>query len=194
MSDRIIEKMEHATALRYAEELITMLTPFCERIEVAGSLRRKKPLVSDIEIVTIPKTEKETVILDMFTSEEKTVDLMSKFILEHPEIFSMRLNKNGSEAYGDKNKLLYYHPTPELKIPLDIFSAEPKNYTMVKFIRTGSYKNNIIVAVEARRNGYKIEQFEGGYKNLTSEHIIHCDTEEEVYKFLGLDYIPPENR
>lgn len=38
-----------------AERVITRLLPFCERIEIAGSIRRLKPEVKDIELVAIPK-------------------------------------------------------------------------------------------------------------------------------------------
>lgn len=38
-----------------ALKLVERLHPYCEKIEIAGSIRRGKPLVKDIEIVTIPK-------------------------------------------------------------------------------------------------------------------------------------------
>lgn len=38
---------------RYRDELL----PYCERLEIAGSIRRKKPMVGDIEMVAIPKFE-----------------------------------------------------------------------------------------------------------------------------------------
>jgi len=41
-------------AQRIANEVIKRLSPYCQRIEVAGSVRRKKPLVNDIDFVLIP--------------------------------------------------------------------------------------------------------------------------------------------
>lgn len=41
-------------AQRIAEDVVKRLTPYCKRIEVAGSVRRQKPWVNDIDLVLIP--------------------------------------------------------------------------------------------------------------------------------------------
>lgn len=46
-------QLAHAQTI--ARELISLLNPFCDRIGVAGSVRRKKSIVKDIELVIIPK-------------------------------------------------------------------------------------------------------------------------------------------
>lgn len=46
-----------ADAQRIADDLIWLLEPFCDRIAVAGSVRRGKQLVSDIELVLIGKPQ-----------------------------------------------------------------------------------------------------------------------------------------
>jgi len=45
-------QLERAKAI--AEEVIKRLSPYCQRIEVAGSVRRKKPTVNDVDFVLIP--------------------------------------------------------------------------------------------------------------------------------------------
>lgn len=47
--------MKYEDAILIAERVKAELEPHCERIEIAGSIRRKKPEVKDIEIVAIPK-------------------------------------------------------------------------------------------------------------------------------------------
>ena len=47
--------MQLEKAEKIARKYVDLLAPFCERIEIAGSTRRKKPEVGDIEIVCIPK-------------------------------------------------------------------------------------------------------------------------------------------
>jgi DNA polymerase/3'-5' exonuclease PolX len=49
--------MEYAVAKSLAEEVIQRLKPFCSRIEIAGSIRREKPLCRDIDIVLIPANQ-----------------------------------------------------------------------------------------------------------------------------------------
>lgn len=47
-------KHPYAQAHTAASHLLTMLRPCCHRIEIAGSLRRKKELIGDIELVAVP--------------------------------------------------------------------------------------------------------------------------------------------
>ena len=46
--------IELERAQRIANEVVKRLSPYCQRIEVAGSVRRKKPRVRDIDILLIP--------------------------------------------------------------------------------------------------------------------------------------------
>lgn len=47
--------MEHSAALKIAEGLVCEFGPYCERVEIAGSIRRGKAEVGDIEIVAVPR-------------------------------------------------------------------------------------------------------------------------------------------
>ena len=49
--------MELGQAKAIAATLVQELTPFCARIEVAGSIRRQRPLVGDLDIVLIPANQ-----------------------------------------------------------------------------------------------------------------------------------------
>lgn len=49
--------MELARAQRIADMVKAKLAPYCERIEVAGSIRRKRPFVNDVDIVCIPSNQ-----------------------------------------------------------------------------------------------------------------------------------------
>ena len=48
------ENMELGRAKTIAEEVIKRLSPYCQRIEIAGSVRRNKPTVNDLDFVLIP--------------------------------------------------------------------------------------------------------------------------------------------
>jgi len=47
--------MELERAQKVANEVVKRLNPYCQKIEVAGSIRRRKPQVRDIDLVLIPK-------------------------------------------------------------------------------------------------------------------------------------------
>ncbi|MEO6539584.1 MAG: hypothetical protein ABIN74_01285, partial [Ferruginibacter sp.] len=61
-------------AIQVSHVLLKMLEPHCDRIMIAGSLRRYKPLVKDIEIVCIPKGCKMIYVTkeDLFGNKEIT--------------------------------------------------------------------------------------------------------------------------
>src|SRR5437879_3251534 len=53
MGEKSKIKLTHARAI--ADDLIEKITPLCERCEIAGSIRRQKAEVGDIEIVAVPR-------------------------------------------------------------------------------------------------------------------------------------------
>ena len=61
--------MKYSKAKRIADSVLQELKPHCERIEIAGSIRRKKEYPNDIEIVSIPKPYD----VDLFESGIATV-------------------------------------------------------------------------------------------------------------------------
>ena len=67
MSDA--EKRPYDQVLTVANCLVTALHPACHRIEIAGSLRRKKTMVGDIEIVAVPILHTNLIGDPMDTSE-----------------------------------------------------------------------------------------------------------------------------
>lgn len=48
-------ELKHARAL--AQEIVDRLAPYCEQIEVAGSIRRQRPFPRDIDIVLVPRSQ-----------------------------------------------------------------------------------------------------------------------------------------
>lgn len=49
------ERIERARALALAREFVEAVKPACERIEIAGSLRRCLPWIGDIEVLAVPR-------------------------------------------------------------------------------------------------------------------------------------------
>lgn len=179
-----------AHAQEIAQELIKLLTPYCERIEVAGSVRRKKIFVKDIELVIIPK--KEIYKDGLFGDEERIVYPVDQFIRDS-NLFSLRPNKNGTFSYGEKNKLLIYHHTVFGPVNLDIFTADKSNYMMVKFIRTGGAETNKVIATTANKLKMNLKIYESCFEDRRHNKYI-MKSEEEIFKFLGLNYLEPEKR
>jgi hypothetical protein len=62
--------MIYPEAKLLADSLVEAMAPFCERIEIAGSVRRKKPVVKDIEICVIPRRESRADVSNLFAPEK----------------------------------------------------------------------------------------------------------------------------
>ncbi len=96
-------------AQKIAEKYLNLLKPFCSRIEIAGSIRRGKPEVKDIEIVCIPSD------LNKFS---EIVNKWEKVKGEPTGKYTQRILPEG--------------------IKLDLFMANEKNWGLIFAIRTGS--------------------------------------------------------
>ena len=182
--------MQLLHAQEIAQELITILTPFCNRIEIAGSVRRKKNIVKDIELVIIPKQE---ITFGGLFSDEKIISYpIDAFILTNP-LFRMRPSKIGVTSYGEKNKLLEYNSNEFGWIALDIFTADESNYMMVRFIRTGGAETNKLIATTANKLKMNLRIYESAFVDHKGYKAI-MKSEEQIFQYLGLKYLKPEER
>ncbi len=133
------------------------------RIEVAGSIRRHKETVKDIDILASTK------------SPEKVADLFMKLsdvdeTISHGETKTSVILKLGVNA------------------DLRLVSDKEFPYALHHF--TGSKEHNTAMRARAKKRGYKMNEY-GLFKG---EKNVPCKDETEIFKKLGLAYIPPELR
>ena len=160
--------MKNEQALEIAEKTKALLAPYCERIEIAGSIRRKKPEVKDIEVVAIPKPYD----IGLFESGIATVVKQWKKVKgELPCKYTQRILPEG--------------------IKLDLFFAEPDNWGNIYAMRTGSAEySHLVLASRWSSKGYKSD---GGYLYKDGERIAVRE-EEDLFKLLDMPYVEPEER
>jgi len=169
-------KLEKAKAI--AEKIKAILESSCEKIVVAGSIRRLKPMVNDIELLCIPKYIAGVDMLDA------KIQTMIYF-----DMLGYRLNKVGSKVYGPENKLLVHLPSG---MAVDIFSSTESNWGMALFVRTGPKEWNIKAMSRFRELGMRGHAYGGISRSDGSE--LNCPDEEIVFRYLGWPYVPPERR
>ena len=160
--------MEYSKAFEIAEKTKSQLAPFCERIEIAGSIRRRKANVKDIELVAIPKPYNT----GLFESGIATVvNRWEKVKGELPCKYTQRILPEG--------------------ISLDLFFAEPDNWGLIFAIRTGSADySHMTLATTWVKFGFKSE---GGY--LTRNGLrINIREEKDLFELLEIPYLDPELR
>jgi len=141
--------------------------PGTEGTVVAGSLRRFRETVKDIDILTISDNTEETV--KAFTEMPFVRDILASG------------NTKGSVIAGEGL---------QAGIQVDLRVVGPESYGAALQYFSGSQAHNVKLRSLASKKGLKINEY-GVYKG---EKKIAGETEKEVYKSLGLPLIPPELR
>lgn len=180
-------KWPRAEALAVADELIAALRPFCDRIEFAGSLRRLKPAVGDVEILFVPKVENRPVDLLGTLEPFNLADEEISRLLGHG-LISKRPNVNGTFAWGAKNKLALHRSG----VPVDLFTTSEASWWNYLTCRTGGAQSNVDICNAAIRKGYKWEPYSAGFYRIG--HTEPMTSERQVFEFVGLPFLPPERR
>lgn len=186
MSDKV--KFPYADALAVARELCTALKPVTSRLIVAGSMRRRKEKVGDVEILFVPRFQ--AVPFDLFGTvvQMSMADDALAGLLENGTL-AKRLNVNGSEMWGEKNKLARHVASG---IPVDLFSATEANWFNYLVCRTGPGPSNIAIASAAQRMGWQWNPYGVGFSRDRAVHAV--GSEREVFEFVGLPYREPWDR
>ena len=175
-----------------AQGMMVILAPHAERMEVAGSVRRRLRDVGDVELLYIPKWLEETVNTQLFGNSgnrEDAVDVRIRRAMADG-ILEKRLNTlDRPIGYGTDNKFLVHRPSG---IALDLFSTTACNWGMAMVVRTGPAEWNVGMMKAFRRLGMQGHAY-GGVDDAAG-HTIDCPTEDDVFRLLGIEYIDPEGR
>jgi DNA polymerase/3'-5' exonuclease PolX len=166
--------MDRLAALVIAEKSRAALAPYCHRIEIAGSLRRGKPEVKDIELVAIPKA----IPTGLFGDEMITDPDLCAAVNQWPAV------KGTPQGKYTQRQL------PE-GIVLDLFMADVENWGLIFAIRTGSAGfSHHVLATGWVKAGYTSRQ---GYL-YRREQRITVREENDLFTLLGIPWVQPEAR
>ena len=138
--------------------------PEVKRVVVAGSTRRMKETIGDVDFLVI--SDKPSRVMDFFVSMPEVIDVVGKGKTKS----TVKL-KNGMDA--------------------DLRVLPEKSFGSALQYFTGSREHNIALRLIAVKKGWKLSEY--GLFNKKGK-MIAGETEEGVYKKLGLDWIPPELR
>jgi DNA polymerase (family 10) len=158
-------KYDYAPTLEKARELVSLIEPFCYRIQIAGSLRRRKRQVRDIDLVVI----------------WKAAGLGLAGVWQQNKA-RMTIPKGGS-------KIIRF--TWEF-VPVQISVATEEAWPMILLIRTGSANFNKFLATLALRRGMKLKA--SGYLIGKDLNEIDLECEQDIFAALGLKFREPQQR
>jgi DNA polymerase (family X) len=151
-----------------AEELKKYLNELdgLEEITPAGSLRRGKETVGDVDLlVTGPNA---AAALDRFVAYPRVHEVLAR----GPNKASAKIGREG--------------------LQVDVRALPRESYGAAMQYFTGSKEHNVAVRTRAVKMGFKLSEY--GLFRAADESRAAGETEEEVYKALGLAWIPPELR
>lgn len=181
--------LQHAEGL--AENLCGLLRPACLQLIIAGSIRRRRDTIGDIELCAEPIIGRE---LNLFGEPVgPQVDLLEDRVghLCVQQVLALRVDVNGRERYGPRYKALSYQG-----LNVDLFCTDAERWGLILAIRTGpaAWSKRLVTT---RRNGGLLPDFlqvKDGLRRRDSGALVPVPTEEELFRILGLAFVPPEQR
>ncbi len=158
-------RMKLATAAQYAEPLAEFLRklPGVQQVAIAGSYRRARETVGDIDIVATAKAAGP--VLDAFAAYPEVARVMA----QGPTRGTVVLRSG---------------------LQVDIRVMAPESYGAALVYFTGSKAHNIAIRRIAQDRGLKISE----YGVFRGRRRVAGESEDSVYRAIGLPLIPPERR
>ena len=166
---------------RIADGLIDRLSPACNRIEAAGSLRRHCAAVGDIELVAVPVLQ-----LDLFgqpTGRSMVDDLLAEW--------PVQILKN-----GDRYKQFVLTTSTGNDYQIDLFlQPDPATWGVNFLIRTGCAEFSKRMVAPTRLGGLMPDRYHVRDARVwDGTAAIDTPEESDVFAAWGMEYIPPEKR
>ncbi len=193
--------MSQGAALRWAEahavatELVGLLADACERIEIAGSIRRRKGEVHDIEIVAISRVAWSSAAglwgdvdtTNWFSLDALVGDLIRDGLLTPRAVEIHRRDGmvETGQRMGDAYKALVYRG-----MPVDLFITDQDRWGCIYALRTGPGDWNTRLVTECRRHWRRVEDGRVLYHN----RVIPTPSEEAFFAALGVPWVEPADR
>jgi len=166
---RLDEASEIAGAIYQSLEKLESV----QRIEIAGSLRRSKETIGDIDILIAAEEQHISALFDVFTKHERVTEILGR---------------------GDTKSSV--RTTEGRQVDLRI--VKPEEFAAALMYFTGSKEHNVVMRSRARERGMSLNEYglfklnEQGETNWQQPRQVQ--SEADIYQKLGLHFIPPELR
>jgi len=159
-------------ALAVAEPILDNLRshPDVVRCSTAGSLRRVKETIGDIDLLASSKKPGE--VIDFFTGQPGIINVTAK---------------------GETKASVVL--TGGIQADLRVVSDAEFPFALAYF--TGSKEHNIVMRQRAIQRGLRLNEyglFKSDVETRDPKLLVSCRTEEEIFQKLGLEYVEPEMR
>jgi DNA polymerase/3'-5' exonuclease PolX len=172
------DRIPYADALEAAQALELSLSFVCSRTLIAGSLRRQKETIGDLELVVIPETIPFT---DMFGTETGRISLLDQALDD--------MGLRGAKS-GNKFKQFTWEG-----MPVDLFITTPECWGVIATIRTGSAEFSHWLVTAQRQGGGCPSHLRVSEGRLwDGGRALETPTEELFFAALEQPWIKPKDR
>jgi DNA polymerase/3'-5' exonuclease PolX len=165
---KILPELDLAEAADLANWVKSAVETYCDRIEVAGSIRRQRPKVHDIDFVVTTKTDAEW-----------------QKISERLKQLKAKPNCAGNAVIKALIACQNGH------FQADFYRAHSSNFGILLLIRTGSAEHNMWLAGLAHSKGMQLKYSQG---LLKEGNVIAGENEKGVFEALDLNCPEPQER
>lgn len=188
-----------------AERMVETFAPFCERIEIAGSLRRGVPRVADVELVALPKRYRPIFGEDPRTMPSSALASYLDRLVKEQRILYKYLPDPKLWRWGERYrrfKFLDKDGNP-LSFCVDLFMVlPPAQWGSLFVIRTGPEKFNkelmtlLLKSSWAQKDGalWKVDRDAATGRVLDYHYSVETPTEAAYFETLGLPFMPVGER
>lgn len=191
------ESIASRVAWPVAIDLLAALRPACERIEVAGSLRRGKSLVHDIELVAVAREEDRpegmfgSVRVDLL--EERLAAFVANGYLSPRQVEAHRTG--GRVEHVTRLGPAYKALVDQTGIPIDLFIVRsPASWGCIFTLRTGpgDWNTRLVTdckAIGRRVEGGRVQRYDGN-----GWVVVPTPEESSFLTALGQAWVEPVHR
>jgi DNA polymerase (family X) len=162
---KIITSLELAKAQTLAKQVEDTIKPLCDEIKIVGSIRRKRPMIGDCDVIV--KTTDANWSRIVNTLKKSQVICAGAIVIKLNVPFECNL------------------------FQVDFYRANDNNFGIQELIRTGSAEHNTWLASYAISKSCRLKYSEGLIKE---DKILAGKTEESIFSALGLPCPIPEER
>jgi len=174
------DRIPLSLARKWADRVAEVLSPHCERVEIAGSVRRGKEEVGDIEIVCMPKRPFDLLGMPAGASEG-FIDAVDKW----------------ESVKGTANGRYTKRVLPNTNgFTLDIFMADAQNWGWIFALRTGSaiFAQKIYLRGLREADCFACDGYVYDYSDALRPKLVPLPEEDDLFKLLRRDFVPPTER
>jgi len=169
ITGRFLLDVADETARKITELLKDL--PGVDKVTPAGSLRRGRETVGDLDLLVTGKC----------CTNEKQRDKVIEAILKFPGILEVLAQGGNKVSFRLRSGL-----------QVDVRILPPESFGAALQYFTGSKSHSVTLRQRALKMGYTLSEY--GLARVDNGQNVVSQTEEEIYKTLGLEFIPPELR